>query len=240
MRINRYIATAGISSRRKADELITQGRVEVNGVVVKSLGSIINPEKDTVKVDGEKITLKESKTYLMFHKPFGVISSMSDPQGRSNLNDYFGNKKDRIFHVGRLDKDSEGLLLLTNDGEFAHHATHPSFGVKKKYLVLIEGELSSEAFGKIKSSVKLEDGMVKVDAIKRVGKEKQGEWIEIELHEGRNQIIRRLIKELGLRVIRLVRISFAGLDLGELKAGRFRVLQQPELIKLFQVLNLKQ
>ena len=239
MRINRFIATAGVSSRRKADELILAGRVQVNNVTIKSVGINIDPENDVVEVDGEKINVKKSKTYLMFHKPLGVISSMSDPQGRSNLNDYFGGKKDRIFHVGRLDKDSEGLLLLTNDGDFAHHATHPSFGAKKRYLVLVEGEPSNEIFGKIRSGVKLEDGMVKADSVKRIGKERQGEWIEIEVHEGRNQIIRRLFKHLGFKVVRLVRINFAGLELGDLKPGRFRAIQGPELTKLFQVLKLK-
>ena len=168
MRINRFIATSGVSSRRKADELIVAGRVTINGAVVKSLGTIVDPIKDEVRVDGEKITPSKSKTYVVFHKPKGVISSMSDPFGRSNLNDYFRDKKARIFHVGRLDKDSEGLLLLTDDGDLAHKATHPSFGLKKRYLVLIKDQISAEAIKSIKQGVKLEDGIVRVDSVKSV------------------------------------------------------------------------
>jgi 23S rRNA pseudouridine2605 synthase len=238
MRINRFIATSGVSSRRKADELIVAGRVTINGEVVKSLGTIVDPIKDEVRVDGEKITPSKSKTYVVFHKPKGVISSMSDPFGRSNLNDYFRDKKARIFHVGRLDKDSEGLLLLTDDGDLAHKATHPSFGLKKRYLVLIKDQIPVEAIKLIKQGVKLEDGIVRVDSVKSVGREKLGDWVEIELHEGRNQVIRRVMAKLDLQVLRLVRIKFGPIELGDMKAGRFRVLNQQELLNLFNALSL--
>ena len=140
IRLNKIIADAGIASRRAADQLILDGRVSVDGNVVIELGGKYDPEISNIKVDGESLRVNKSKTYLAFHKPVGVISTMSDPEGRSNLGDYFTDRKDRLFHVGRLDKDSEGLILLTNDGELAHRATHPSYGIEKKYLVEIEAD----------------------------------------------------------------------------------------------------
>lgn len=141
IRLNKIIADAGVASRRAADQLITEGRVTVNGDVIKELGKRFDPEISEIKVDGESLQINKSKTYLAFHKPTGVISTMTDPEGRMNLGDYFKDRKDRLYHVGRLDKDSEGLILLTNDGELAHRATHPSYGLEKRYLVEVEGSL---------------------------------------------------------------------------------------------------
>jgi 23S rRNA pseudouridine2605 synthase len=223
-RLNKIIADAGIASRRAADQLILDGRVSVDGETVIELGGKYDPEIHDIKVDGESLKINKSKTYLAFHKPTGVISTMSDPEGRANLGDYFADRKDRLYHVGRLDKDSEGVILLTNDGELAHRATHPSYGLEKKYLVEIEGE-----FNKALS--------LKVVHIRAVSKNHH--WVEITIHEGRYHIIRRLIESLGMKVLRLIRLEFGPISLGDMKAGRHRVLNSQELTNLFNLLNIK-
>ncbi len=241
IRLNKIIADAGIASRRAADQLILEGRVSVDGQVVLELGSRFDPEISDIKVDGESLNINKSKTYLAFHKPAGVISTMSDPEGRSNLGDYFKDRTDRLYHVGRLDKDSEGLILLTNDGELAHRATHPSYGLEKRYLVEIEGEFNKQLSDQLLQGVRLEDGLaraVKVVHVRAVSKNHH--WVEITIHEGRYHIIRRLIESLGLKVLRLIRLEFGPIALGEMKPGRHRVLNSQEMTNLFAVLQLKQ
>jgi 23S rRNA pseudouridine2605 synthase len=241
IRLNKIIADAGIASRRAADQLILEGRVSVDGQVVLELGSRFDPEISDIKVDGESLNINKSKTYLAFHKPAGVISTMSDPEGRSNLGDYFKDRTDRLYHVGRLDKDSEGLILLTNDGELAHRATHPSYGLEKRYLVEIEGEFNKQLSDQLLQGVRLEDGLaraVKVVHVRAVSKNHH--WVEITIHEGRYHIIRRLIESLGLKVLRLIRLEFGPIALGEMKPGRHRVLNSQEMTNLFTVLQLKQ
>jgi 23S rRNA pseudouridine2605 synthase len=191
-------------------------------------------------VDGESLSIKKSKTYLAFHKPKGVISTMSDPDGRANLGDYFGDRTDRLFHVGRLDKDSEGVILLTNDGQLAHRATHPSFGLEKKYLVEIEGEFNKSLSDQLLQGVKLEDGLaraLKVLHVRTVSKNHH--WIEVTIHEGRYHIIRRLIESLGTKVLRLIRLEFGPISLGDMKSGRHRVLNSQELTNLFNYLHIE-
>ena len=241
IRLNKIIADAGIASRRAADQLILKGRVSVDGQVVLELGNKFDPEISDIKVDGESLNINKSKTYLAFHKPLGVISTMSDPEGRSNLGDYFKDRKDRLYHVGRLDKDSEGLILLTNDGELAHRATHPSYGLEKRYLVEIEGEFNKQLSDQLLQGVRLEDGLaraVKVVHVRAVSKNHH--WVEITIHEGRYHIIRRLIESLGLKVLRLIRLEFGPIALGEMKPGRHRVLNSQEMTNLFTALQLKQ
>ena len=241
IRLNKIIADAGIASRRAADQLILEGRVSVDGQVVLELGNKFDPEISDIKVDGESLNINKSKTYLAFHKPAGVISTMSDPEGRSNLGDYFKDRKDRLYHVGRLDKDSEGLILLTNDGELAHRATHPSYGLEKRYLVEIEGEFNKQLSDQLLQGVRLEDGLaraVKVVHVRAVSKNHH--WVEITIHEGRYHIIRRLIESLGLKVLRLIRLEFGPIALGEMKPGRHRVLNSQEMTNLFTALKIKQ
>jgi 23S rRNA pseudouridine2605 synthase len=171
----------------------------------------------------------------------GVISTMSDPEGRANLGDYFADRKDRLYHVGRLDKDSEGVILLTNDGELAHRATHPSYGLEKKYLVEIEGEFNKALSDQLLQGVKLEDGLaraLKVVHIRAVTKNHH--WVEITIHEGRYHIIRRLIESLGTKVLRLIRLEFGPIALGDMKVGRHRVLNSQEMTNLFNLLSIKQ
>ena len=241
IRLNKIIADAGVASRRAADQLITEGRVTVDGDVIKELGKRFDPEISEIKVDGESLKTNKSKTYLAFHKPAGVISTMTDPEGRKNLGDYFKDRKDRLYHVGRLDKDSEGLILLTNDGELAHRATHPSYGLEKRYLVEVEGEFSKQISDQLLAGVRLEDGLaraVKVSHIRAVTRNHH--WVEITIHEGRYHIIRRLIETLGLTVIRLIRLDFGPVSLGDMKPGRHRVLNTQELTNLFTLLHIKQ
>jgi 23S rRNA pseudouridine2605 synthase len=239
-RLNKIIADAGITSRRAADQLIVQGRVSVDGAIQSELGGRFDPEIHDIKVDGESLSIKKSKTYLAFHKPKGVISTMSDPEGRANLGDYFGDRTDRLFHVGRLDKDSEGVILLTNDGQLAHRATHPSFGLEKKYLVEIEGEFNKSLSDQLLQGVKLEDGLaraLKVLHVRTVSKNHH--WVEVTIHEGRYHIIRRLIESLGMKVLRLIRLEFGPISLGDMKSGRHRVLNSQELTNLFNYLHIK-
>ena len=241
IRLNKIIADAGIASRRAADQLILEGRVSVDGQVVLELGNKFDPEISDIKVDGESLNVNKSKTYLAFHKPAGVISTMSDPEGRSNLGDYFKDRKDRLYHVGRLDKDSEGLILLTNDGELAHRATHPSYGLEKRYLVEIEGEFNKQLSDQLLQGVRLEDGLARaVKVVHARAVSKNHHWVEITIHEGRYHIIRRLIESLGLKVLRLIRLEFGPIALGEMKPGRHRVLNSQEMTNLFTALQLKQ
>ncbi len=241
IRLNKIIADAGIASRRAADQLILEGRVSVDGQVVLELGNKFDPEISDIKVDGESLNINKSKTYLAFHKPAGVISTMSDPEGRSNLGDYFKDRKDRLYHVGRLDKDSEGLILLTNDGELAHRATHPSYGLEKRYLVEIEGEFNKQLSDQLLQGVRLEDGLARaVKVVHARAVSKNHHWVEITIHEGRYHIIRRLIESLGLKVLRLIRLEFGPIALGEMKPGRHRVLNSQEMTNLFTALQLKQ
>jgi 23S rRNA pseudouridine2605 synthase len=238
-RLNKIIADAGIASRRAADQLILEGRVSVDGEVITELGNKFDPEICDIKVDGESLSISKSKTYLAFHKPAGVISTMSDPEGRSNLGDFFKGRKDRLYHVGRLDKDSEGLILLTNDGELAHRATHPSYGLEKRYLVEIEGEFNKQLSDQLLQGVRLEDGLARaVKVIHARAVSRIHHWVEITIHEGRYHIIRRLIESLGLKVLRLIRLDFGPISLGDMKPGRHRVLNSQEMTNLFNLLKL--
>jgi len=238
-RLNKIIADAGIASRRAADQLILEGRVSVDGELIIELGGKYDPEINDVKVDGESLSINKSKTYLAFHKPAGIISTMSDPEGRANLGDYFKDRKDRLYHVGRLDKDSEGIILLTNDGDLAHRATHPSYGLEKRYLVEVEGEFNKQMSDQLLQGVRLEDGLARaMKVVHARAVSKNHHWVEITIHEGRFHIIRRLIESLGLKVLRLIRLDFGPINLGDMKPGRHRVLNSQEMTNLFTLLKL--
>ena len=240
-RLNKIIADAGIASRRAADQLILEGRVSVDGEIISELGGKYDPEINDIKVDGESLTINKSKTYLAFHKPAGIISTMSDPEGRANLGDYFKDRKDRLYHVGRLDKDSEGIILLTNDGDLAHRATHPSYGLEKRYLVEVEGEFNKHMSDQLLQGVRLEDGLARaIKVVHARAVSKNHHWVEITIHEGRFHIIRRLIESLGLKVLRLIRLDFGPINLGDMKPGRHRVLNSQEMTNLFTLLKLNE
>lgn len=225
IRLQKFIAEAGIASRRRAETLIVDGRVKVNGRVVRVLGTKIDPKKSKVEVDGSLISPKLSKLHIAFYKPRGILSTMSDPDGRPCLGDIFSDSSTRLFHVGRLDKESEGLILLTNDGEWANRLIHPSSGVLKRYEVRLDKELSVADLRSLEKGVRLSDGTVKADRVKRIGV-----IVEIDIHEGRNQIIRRLFESLGYEVLQLKRTRIGSIHLGELPVGKWRSLSNAELI----------
>lgn len=235
IRLNKYIAEAGVTSRRGADSLIEAGRVKVNGKRITELGFKVD-EKSKVEVDGETISLSNTKTYLALYKPRGVLSTMYDPDGRPSLAELVDFRKERLFHVGRLDKESEGLILLTNDGEITFRATHPSYGLEKTYLVQYEGELPRDAKATLTKGVELEDGIGRVTGYKEL----RNNWLELKIHEGRYHIIRRLMEAVGVEVLRLVRSQFGPILLGDMKEGRWRDLNDVEVANLYKALNLKQ
>ena len=239
MRLQKFLAEAGIASRRASEELILEGRVSVDGIQVRVLGSKVDPEISTVEVDGEAIRLKKTKTYLAFYKPRGILSTMSDPDSRPSLGDFFKDYGSRLFHIGRLDKDSEGLILLTNDGELTHRATHPSYGLNKKYLVEIEGTLEKSEEAQILAGIQLEDGLAKADSLLKIRETKnESTWYEVVIHEGRYHIVRRMFEELEHPVLQLIRTNFGPIGIGELKPGRFRHLNGVEIENLFSVLTI--
>ena len=239
VRLQKVLADAGVASRRASEELILSGRVSVDGVQVQQLGVKIDPEISIVEVDGEAINTKKTNVYLAFNKPAGVLSTMSDPENRPNLGDYFKDRSERLFHVGRLDKESEGLILLTNDGDMAHRATHPSYGMIKKYLVEIEGVLTKEQTSQILAGIMLEDGLARALTVKTVREVNlKHSWVELTIHEGRYHIVRRIFEKLEMPVLRLIRTDFGPITLGETGVGRYRRINEVELTKLFTTLKL--
>ena len=235
MRLNKIIADAGITSRRGADELIADGRVTVDGRPIRELGAKIDPDNHEVAVDGETIKRSLTKSYLVLHKPKGVLSTMYDPEGRPSLADFIDLRKERLFHVGRLDKDSEGLILLTNDGDLTFRATHPSFGLEKTYIIEFEGRLETGVDKVLLKGVELEDGMGRVLSFKQLS----ANWIEVKIHEGRYHIIRRLMEAVGVEVLRLIRTNFGPISLGDTPEGRWRDLNEQELLNIQKALELK-
>ena len=235
MRLNKIIADAGITSRRGADELIADGRVTVDGRQIRELGAKIDPDNHEVAVDGETIKRSLTKSYLVLHKPKGVLSTMYDPEGRPSLADFIDLRKERLFHVGRLDKDSEGLILLTNDGDLTFRATHPSFGLEKTYIIEFEGRLETGVDKVLLKGVELEDGMGRVLSFKQLS----ANWIEVKIHEGRYHIIRRLMEAVGVEVLRLIRTNFGPISLGDTPEGRWRDLNEQELLNIQKALDLK-
>ncbi len=230
------MADAGVASRRACEDLIRQGRVSVNGIVVRELGSKVDPINTKVEVDGETIKRKTTNTYIAFHKPKGVLSTMIDPEGRHCLGDFFSGRNERLFHVGRLDKDSEGLILLTNDGELTHKVTHPSYGVEKVYFVELFDPLSKEEIIELQGGIRLEDGLAK--ALK-VETSPGQPWARITIHEGRYHIVRRMFDEIEHPVKRLTRLAFGPIQLGELPAGKWREMNNDEVISLFKAIESK-
>jgi 23S rRNA pseudouridine2605 synthase len=234
MRLNKIIADSGVTSRRGADELIESGRVSVDGLVIRELGSKFDPDIVQVMVDGETITRSLSKSYLVLNKPKGVLSTMFDPEGRPSLDDFIDLRKERLFHVGRLDKDSEGLILLTNDGDLTFRATHPSFGLEKTYIIEFDGALPQGVDKILLKGVELEDGMGRVLSFRQISPR----WIEVSIHEGRYHIIRRLMEAVGVDVLRLIRTKFGPISLGDTPEGRWRDLNSTELLNLQKALDI--
>jgi 23S rRNA pseudouridine2605 synthase len=231
-RLQKVLANAGIGSRRASEELIAQGRVEVDGKIA-ALGDRADPVNSTIYVDGERIITDTRKVYLAMNKPAGVVSTMADEKGRAALADFLGNVPQRVYHVGRLDQDSEGLLLLTNDGTLAHRLMHPSYGVPKTYLAEVAGPVRPGLRRQLMDGVELEDGPVTVDALRIVDSLGNRVLVEVVLHEGRKHIVRRMFGEVGHPVSRLVRTAIGPIKLGDLKMGRTRRLTRGEIAALF-------
>ena len=228
VRLQTLLASAGVGSRRACEQMITEGRVEVDGHVVSELGVRINSEQ-VVHVDGVRVTLDESRVYLAFNKPLNVVTSMNDDLGRIDIGDYFGDRKERLFHVGRLDSDTEGLLLLTNDGDLAHRLQHPKYGVLKTYLAQIRGPVPRDLGKRLREGIELEDGPVKVDSFRVVDHQPGKAIVEVVLHEGRKHIVRRMLAEAGFPVLSLVRTQIGPIRLGDTKPGKFRRLTKGEV-----------
>ncbi|MDR9853778.1 pseudouridine synthase [Paenibacillus sp. VCA1] len=229
-RLQKILAQAGIASRRKCEELILAGKVEVNGETVSVLGTKADPEQDIITVEGKPIR-NETKIYVMLNKPKGVITSAKDPAGRKIVTDYIKGIKERIYPVGRLDYDTEGLLLLTNDGEFANMLTHPKHHVPKTYLATVEGIPHGSDLDKLRAGIQLEDGMTSPAEVeyKDIDVDKNEAVITITIHEGRNRQVRRMFDAISHKVIRLKRVSFGDLQLQNLKRGLYRHLTKNEV-----------
>jgi 23S rRNA pseudouridine2605 synthase len=238
VRLQKVLAQAGMGSRRACEVLIAAGRVEVDGQRVTELGVRIDPKRSVVHVDGVRVQTDESLVYLALNKPLGVISAMSDPQGRPNLGDLVANREERLFHVGRLDADTEGLLLLTNDGELAHRLSHPSYEVPKTYLVEVAGPVPRDLGKRLRAGIELEDGPAKVDSFKVVDARPGKALLELVLHDGRNRVVRRLLAAAGHPVEQLVRTQVGPIRLGDLRTGRTRVLGQAEVAGLMAAAGL--
>ena len=231
-RIQKIIARAGVTSRRKAEELILQGRVTVNGQVVNELGSKADAVRDHIKVDGKLIRPKQPQVYLMLNKPRGYVTTLSDPEGRPMVLNLLKGVKHRVFPVGRLDYDTEGLLLLTNDGDLAHALMHPSYEVPKTYLAKVKGVLTDEEIKKLEKGVPLPDGKTAPCRIKKIRKTHENSWLEVTLHEGKKRQVRRMLESAGHSVLKLKRIRYAFLELAGLLPGQYRYLIPPEVKRL--------
>ena len=238
VRLQKVLATAGYGSRRACEEIIAAGRVEVDGVRVRELGIRVDPKRAVVHVDGLRVQLDTSLVTLALNKPLGVVSTMHDDEGRPDLAQFVADRSERLYHVGRLDADSEGLLLLTNDGELANRLMHPRYEVAKTYLVTLDGRVPDGLRRTVLRGVDLEDGPVKAGHYRVVDRTPQQSLVEIQLHEGRNRIVRRLFEELGFPVTRLLRTQIGPVHLAALKPGRTRVLGRDELGGLMAELGL--
>nr|WP_241843166.1 pseudouridine synthase [Agromyces albus] len=235
--MQKVLAAAGVASRRVSEELIVAGRVQVNGRIVTELGNRIDPTTDLVAVDGVAVQLDAAKRYYMLNKPRGVVSTMRDEQGRPDLTQFTADLEDRVFNVGRLDAETSGLLILTNDGELAHVLAHPSFGVSKTYIAKVRGRVTPQVIQQLKNGIELDDGFIKADRARIL--QQQGDdrhsMVELTLHSGRNRIVRRMLDAVGHPVVDLVRRSFGPLNLGTLKSGAMRELTKVELGQLLTI-----
>ena len=239
IRLQKVLAAAGGASRRASEILISEGRVEVNGTVVSEQGRRVDPERDTIRVDGARIPPPRRHRYLALNKPRGVVSTMEDPEGRRTLADYLPPRKpERLFHVGRLDVDTEGLILLTNDGEFAHRLAHPRFEVPKTYVAEVAGVVDRRTLQRLEKGLRLDDGPVRPDRIKLLSRGESRSLLTITLHEGRNRVVRRMLESVGHPVDRLARTGIGPVRLGQLASGTTRDLSRDELGALLDLVGM--
>ncbi|MBE7324252.1 rRNA pseudouridine synthase [Nocardioides sp. Y6] len=233
VRLQKLLAQSGVASRRKCEELMLGGLVEVDGEVVTRLGTKVDPATAVIRVAGERLPPITDHVHLVLNKPRGVVSTMSDPEGRRCLGDLVADRPERLFHVGRLDTDTSGLILLTNDGDFAHRMAHPSFEVEKTYVAEVDGEVYPSTLKKLKQGIVLDDGPVAVTRIKVVeagrGNAQGRSIVQLVIHEGRNRIVRRMLDHVGHPVRRLTRTHFGPVDIKGLPSGQMRELTTKEL-----------
>ena len=231
-RLQKIIASAGISSRRVAEQMIVEGRVTVNNAVVRELGSKADVDRDEIRVDGKLILPESSKVYIALHKPQGYVTTLHDPRGRAVITDLIPDIPERIYPVGRLDYDSEGLLLLTNDGDFSLKVQHPRYRIPKTYLVKAGGHLTKDDLHALAEGVRLKDGVFRADGVRVVRTGKKNTWLELTISEGRKRVIRRALGSLEHPVARLIRTAIAGIKLGGMEAGTWRHLSKKEVDQL--------
>ncbi|QFU91432.1 pseudouridine synthase [Amycolatopsis sp. YIM 10] len=229
VRLQKVLAKAGVASRRAAEDLIAQGRVSVDGEIVREFGRRVDPDSVVIRVDGTRVVLDETLVYLALNKPRGMHTTMTDDQGRPCVGDLVRDRAERLFHVGRLDADTEGLLLLTNDGDLAHRLMHPSFEVLKTYLAEVEGTVPRGLGKRLRAGIELEDGPARADEFRVKDMQAGRTLVEIVLHEGRKHIVRRMLAEVGHPVRKLVRTSVGEIHLGNLRSGHLRALTRKEV-----------
>ena len=228
VRLQKLIAGTGLASRRKAEEMIATGRVMVNGRIVRELGTKVDAARDHVKVDGRHVRSAQPYVYVLLHKPKNVMSTLLDPEGRPTVKDFLPGVTVRVFPVGRLDFDSEGLMLLTNNGELAQALLHPKYHVPKTYLVKVKGVLEEEDIETLETGVQLDDGMTAPATVKKIRKAESNSWVEITIHEGRKHQVKRMLEVVGHPVLKLVRVRMGSLALGHMAPGEYRFLTDRE------------
>lgn len=239
IRLQKVLSQAGIASRRAAEEMIAEGRVTVDGQVVRTQGVRVDPTRQVIHVDGERVILDETKhVVLAINKPVGVVSTMSDPEGRPCLLDIVGDYPERLYHVGRLDIDTSGLLLLTNDGELANRLTHPSYEVPKTYVARVHGDVRPGVRRTLLAGIELEDGPIAVDHFRVLDTFGDITTVEITVHEGRNRLVRRMMDEIGYPVHELVRTQFGPIHLDHLQPGTTRRVKGNALVALYGAVGL--
>src|SRR6478735_9943730 len=234
IRLQKLLAMSNVASRRKCEELMLDGKVVVDGEVVTRLGTKVDPRTAVIRVDGKRLPPVSEKVYLVLNKPRGVVSTMSDPEGRRNLSDLVADRPERLFHVGRLDTDTEGLILLTNDGDFAHRMAHPSYEVDKTYVAEVDGVVNRATIRRLLDGVTLEDGPVQVSAAKVRSSHGERSLVELVIHEGRNRIVRRLLDHVGHPVRKLTRTQIGPVRLAGLNQGNVRELDETEIGTLLE------
>ncbi len=238
IRLQKVLAEVGVGSRRYCEELIGAGRVEVDGETVRRFGARVDPDHQIIRVDGKRIPAKPGLVYLAFNKPPQVLTAMSDPRGRRTVSDFLGDRSERLFHIGRLDYDTEGLMLLTNDGELAHRLAHPSFEVAKTYLAEVTGPVPKDLGRRLATGVELDDGVAVADRFRVVDRSGNRALVQITLHEGRKHIVRRMLAATGHPVSRLVRTDVGPIKLDNLKPGTSRELTTREIGELYAAVGL--
>ena len=235
MRLQKFLALSGVASRRNAEKLIADGHVSVNGLKVTEMGVQVDETADTVEVDGSRVSIQEEKYYIAYNKPVGEVTTVSDPEGRATVMDKFRTFPVRLYPVGRLDYDSEGLLLLTNDGEMMNHVLHPSREVSKVYLTKVSNQVSDEEIKNLRRGVMIDGKMTSPATVRLIRRETFDTVLLISIHEGRNRQVRKMVESIGHRVVSLKRVEFGPVSLGDLPSGKWRRLSEAEIRRLKEI-----